>query len=131
MMMQDADARIGRIVLLGTPYSGCHCGLTLAATPMLAGIPGRTFGDWFRVPRPALPAGLEIGVIAGTRSISFGRLIPGLARPNDGLVAVAETSIAEARDSITMNVNHSGMLLSRTCVRQIVSFLRTGKFIHA
>ncbi len=130
MLSQEPDARIRRIVLLGTPYVGCHCGLTLGAYPLLAALVGRTFEDWFSQPRPTQPDRVEIGVIAGTRSISFGRLIPGLARPNDGLVAVDETRIAAARDSIALNVSHSGMLVSRACTRQIASFLRAGRFIH-
>ncbi|MCX7170134.1 MAG: alpha/beta hydrolase, partial [Proteobacteria bacterium] len=72
-----------------------------------------------------------IGVVAGTHSFSCGRLIPGLALPNDGLVAVEETRIATARDSLSLNVSHSGMLLSRSCARQAASFIRTGSFIHA
>lgn len=131
MLSQGPDARIRRVVLLGTPYAGCHCGMTLAAHPLLAALVGRTFEDWFRQPRPALHADVEIGVIAGTRSISFGCLIPGLARPNDGLVAVNETRIAAAKDSIAMNVSHSGMLVSRACASQIASFFKTGRFIHA
>lgn len=130
MLSRDADARIQRVVLLGTPYAGCHCGSALAATPALAALVGRTFGDWFRQPRPALPPAVEVGTIAGTRSISFGRLIPGLARPNDGLVAVEETRIAAAKDAITLNVSHSGMLVSRACAGAITDFLRRGSFIH-
>lgn len=131
MLSQQHDARIRRVVLLGTPYAGCHSGLSLAAHPMLAALAGRTFDDWVSLPRPALQPEVEIGVIAGTRPIGFGRLIPGLARPNDGLVAVEETYIAAARDSITLNVSHSGMLVSRACTGQVANFLRTGSFIHA
>jgi len=130
MLAQEHDARIRRVVLMGTPYAGCHCGFTLAATPVLAGLVGRTFKDWFSLPRPASPPAVEIGVIAGTRPVGLGRLIPGLARPNDGLVAVDETRIAAARDSIALNVSHSGMLVSRACAGQIANFLRTGSFIH-
>jgi len=131
MLSQEPDARIRRVVLLGTPYAGCHCGLTLAAHPVLATLVGRTFKDWFSLPRPALQSPVDIGVIAGTRPVSCGRLIPGLARPNDGLVAIDETRIAAARDSIALNVSHSGMLVSRACAGQIANFLRTGSFIHA
>ena len=131
MLSQQADARIGRVVLRGTPYAGCHCGFTLAATPLLAALVGHTFRDWFGRPRPALPPAAQIGIIAGTRRIGFGRLIPGLARPNDGVVAVDETRIATARDSIALPVSHSGMLVSRACAGQVANFLRTGNFIHA
>ncbi|MDO8466118.1 MAG: alpha/beta fold hydrolase [Gallionella sp.] len=130
MLSQEHDARIHRVVLMGTPYEGCHCGFTLTANPVLAALVGHTFEDWFRLPRPALPPAVEIGIIAGTRPISFGRLIPGLKRPNDGLVAVDETRIAAAQDSIALDINHSGMLVSRACAVQITNFLRTGSFIH-
>ena len=131
MLAREADPRISRVVLLGTPYAGCHCGFTLAAIPVLAALVGRTFEDWFRYPHPAPPPATEIGVIAGTHRLSLGRLIPGLARPNDGLVAVGETYLASAQDSIALNVSHSGMLTSRACVGQIAGFLRTGSFNHA
>lgn len=131
MLSQEPDVRIRRIVLMGTPYAGCHCGFTLSEVPMLASLVGRTFEDWFGLPRPVLPSRVELGVIAGTRPISFGRLVPGLVRPNDGLVAVEETRIATAKDSIALNVSHSGMLVSRACARSIANFLRAGSFAHA
>ena len=131
MLAQDADPRIRRIVLLGTPYASCHCGLAVGQLPVLGRLLGHTFADWFSRPPPALPPATEIGVIAGTRRISFGRLIPGLARPNDGLVAVAETRIAAARDSIALPVSHAGMLVSRCCAGQVAHFLRAGCFNHA
>ena len=130
MLSQEHDARIGRAVLLGTPCAACHCGFTLAAIPGLSGLLGSTFKDWFRLPCPDLPSATEIGIIAGTRRIGFGRLIPGLARPNDGLIAVDETRLPTATDSITLHVSHSGMLVSCACAGQIAAFLRTGKFVR-
>jgi pimeloyl-ACP methyl ester carboxylesterase len=131
MLSHEPDARIRRIVLMGTPYSGCHGGRTLATRPVLGRLVGRTFKDWFGQPRPTLQTAVEIGVIAGTRPIGLGRMIPGLARPSDGVVAVDETHISTAKDSIELNVSHSGMLVSRACAEQITGFLRTGRFIHA
>jgi pimeloyl-ACP methyl ester carboxylesterase len=131
MLSREPDARIRSVVLLGTPYAGCHSGITLAAQPVMNALVGRTFKDWFSLPPPTLQTAVEIGVIAGSRPIGLGRLIPGLARPNDGLVAVNETHIVAARDSITLNVSHSGLLISRACAGQIASFIRVGRFIHA
>jgi pimeloyl-ACP methyl ester carboxylesterase len=131
MLSHEPDVRIRRVVLLGTPYAGCHCGTILAARPVLTALVGRTFKDWFSRTRPAMQTAVEIGVIAGTRPIGLGRMIPGLARPNDGAVAVNETRISAAKDSIELNVSHTGMLVSRACAGQIANFLRTGKFIHA
>ena len=130
MLSQDPDARIGRVVLMGTPYAGCHCGFKLAAYPVFEALVGRSFEDWFRLPRPDLPPAMQIGIIAGTRRISFGRMIPGLARPNDGLIAVDETRLPTAADSIELNVSHSGMLVSRVCARQVAGFLRRGRFVR-
>ena len=130
MLAEHGTARIGRVVLLGTPYAQCHCGFTVARLPLLAAVLGRSFADWFVLPRCELPPATEIGVIAGTQRIGLGRLIPGLARPNDGLVSVAETHIAAARDRIALPVSHSGMLISPACAGQVAHFLRTGHFDH-
>ncbi len=130
MLSQEPDARIGRVVLLGTPYVGCHCGFTLAAIAGLSVMVGRTFMDWFSLSPPDLPPATEIGIIAGTRRIGFGRMIPGLKRPNDGLIALDETRVPTATDSIALPVSHSGMLVSRACSGLIADFLRTGKFVR-
>ncbi len=131
MLSQASDPRIRRLVVLGTPYAGCHCGFALAESPLLRALVGRTFQDWFSLPRPTLPPTVETGVISGTRPLGIGRLIPGLPQPNDGVVAVAETRIAAAKDSIELKVSHAGMLVSRVCAGQISHFLRTGSFMHA
>jgi pimeloyl-ACP methyl ester carboxylesterase len=131
MLSRYPDARIRSLVMMGTPYAGCHSGITLATLPVMNKLVGRTFKDWFALPRPAVQTAVEIGVIAGTLSIGLGRLIPGLARPNDGIVEVNETHFPAARDNIELNVSHSGMLVSRVCAKQIANFLRAGKFIHA
>ena len=50
--------------------------------------------------------------------------------PNDGVVAVSETKFPEMRDHIVLDVNHTGMLLSRRVVEQACAFLRNGAFVH-
>ena len=130
LLSQEQKSGIRRLVLLGTPYAGCHCGITLANSFILSGLVGHTLKDWFNRPRFELSHAVEIGVIAGTSPIGLGRIIPGLARPNDGVVSVDETCIKEAKDSISLAVNHSGMLVSKICADQISHFLRTGNFIH-
>jgi len=86
--------------------------------------------QWYAAPRPNLPAAVEIGLIAGTLSIGIGRLFPGLAQPNDGIVALRETALPEARATVVLDVNHSGMLISRACAEQVASFLETGRFVQ-
>lgn len=131
MLARQADPRVKRLVLMGSPCTGCHCGTYMAARPALAPLLGRSVKDWLARPRPIAPAAVEIGVIAGTRRLGLGCVIPGLPLPNDGVVAVAEACLPGARDSIVLPVSHSGMLFSNRSTGQIAAFLRTGSFIHA
>ena len=130
LLSRQSDRRIGRVVLMGSPCAGCHCGHTIVKVPGLSGVVGRTFKDWFAAPRPALSPSMQVGILAGTRRIGLGRVIPGLPRPNDGLIALEETNLPIAKDRIALDVSHSGMLVSRACAAQIAEFLRAGHFIR-
>jgi pimeloyl-ACP methyl ester carboxylesterase len=130
MLAQEHDARIGRVVLMGTPSSGSHCASTLLRTPWLSKIVGRSIRDSLLKIRWDLPNDIEIGVLSGDRSIGLGRLIPGLPRPNDGVVSVVETRLAESRDNVTLPVSHSEMLISPSCAAQVAGFLENGRFFH-
>lgn len=130
MLAHHPDPRIGRIVLMGSPYRGSHCARVLARVPGLATIVGHSIRDWVAHPPPPLPPGIEIGVISGDRSLGVGRVLPGLPKPNDGIVAVAETELPHARDAITLHVGHSEMLVSQRCADQVAAFLRNGRFIR-
>lgn len=131
MLAQYPDSRVRRAVLMGSPAAGCHCASVLAGTPGLSAIVGRSIKDWLALPPPELPASVEIGVLAGTRSLGLGRIIPGLPRPNDGVVCVEETRLPGMKDFITLPVSHSEMLVSRACADQVAAFLRTGSFSRA
>lgn len=130
LLAEAEGALVGRVVTMGAPCAGSHCAAMLLRKPWLAPLVGPTLPQWYAGPRPRLPSTVDIGLIVGTRSIGVGRLFPGLPRPNDGIVAVCETALPEARDTVVLDINHSGMLLSRNCVAQVASFLRSGRFIH-
>lgn len=130
LLARGAEPRLGRIVLLGSPSADCHCGRWLAARRWLAPLLGRCLRDWLAAPAPRLPAGIEVGVIAGTRSLGLGRLIPGLPRPNDGVVALVETGLPGALDRVTLPVCHAEMLVARACADQLAHFLHGGRFDH-
>lgn len=129
-IVSGASPRLGRVVLLGSPCSDCHCGRWLAARRWLAPLLGRSLRDWLAAPSLCLPFGSEVGVIAGTRSVGLGRLIPGLPQPNDGVVALAETALPGATDRLVLPVAHAGMLVSRSCADQVFRFMRDGRFDH-
>lgn len=131
MLAQQSAPHVRRVVLMGSPCGGSHCASVLLQIPLLAMIVGRSIRDCAARNHWEIPTGVEIGVIAGTRSLGLGRVIPGLPRPNDGVVSVEETRLAGCRDAIALPVSHSEMLFSRACAAQFTSFLRKGRFIHA
>lgn len=129
MLERPREFAIGRIVLAGTPYDGSVAARSLARLPGGRTALGSCLPEWLGRERPKLPSHYEVGVIAGKLSIGLGRLVaPGMARPNDGVVSVSETRLPEMHDHIVLDVNHTGMLLSRTVARQICEFLRHGAF---
>ena len=126
--------RIGRILLLGTPYADCHAGRTVQRRiPGGTAIIGRCMGQWLRESqRSAARDAYEIGVVAGTGRIGLGRFVaPDLPMPNDGVVAVDETRVPGMRDHIVLPVSHTLMLIAPEVVHQSCAFLQSGTFDHA
>lgn len=131
LLAAGAPARLGRAVLLGAPTLGSHSAARLRAWSWGRWLLGRSLADWEGAARPVGPATADIGVIAGYRSCGLGRLLGGLEKPNDGVVALGETRWPAAADFIAVEVSHSGMLLSAACASQVAQFLANGRFLHA
>lgn len=122
--------RPGRIVTLGAPHQGSFAARRLAGVP----IGRRLLGAALPVLTQGLalpPAGREIGVIAGRLNFGLGWLIPGIPKPNDGTVAVAETRLPGASDTRTVNVSHFGLLFSTRTAHHLCTFLKHGRFAGA
>lgn len=124
------EQRIGRIILMGSPYNGSNVAATLSPRAPGRYILGRSMLQWLGQRLPECHAQYELGVIAGCKSIGGGRLISRLPHPNDGVVTVDETRIPNTSDEIVLNVSHSGMLLSAGLALQACSFLQSGHFLH-
>ena len=132
MLEQEQALPPGRVVLQGVPSRGSHPGRVLARNALGARVLGRSMREWLEREHPERYPGREIGIIAGSRGLGLGRLlIRGMPAPGDGVVAVAETMLDGATDSIVLPVSHSGMLFSRAIARQTAAFLRDGRFDHA
>jgi hypothetical protein len=122
------DIEPGRIVLAGTPFADTFAGRRLARLPGGALALGRSLPEWLHGDKRLRP-GCEVGVIAGRLGLGLGRLIaPDMAAPHDGVVRVEETRVPGMRDHVVLNVNHTGMLLSKEVARRICEFLRDGAF---
>jgi pimeloyl-ACP methyl ester carboxylesterase len=121
----------GRVVLTGAPVAGSLAARRLARLPGGRAALGRSAPEWHETAHPRSDTGREIGVIAGRLPLGIGRLVaPDLPAPSDGVVSVEETRLPVMRDHIVLNVNHSGMLVSRAVAHQICVFLRHGTFEH-
>lgn len=129
MLEQHRELRCGRLILIGTPYSGSFAAQRLQRFPGGSTLLGRSIAQWLREPRP-LPDGVaETGIIAGTRGYGLGRLIaPDLPQPHDGVVTLAETVVPGVTQRIELPVGHTEMLVSREVARQCSAFLRNGRF---
>lgn len=133
MLRQEADPRLHRVVLLGTPCVDSHCARRLVRVAGMPTLLGRSISEWLaRGPGATVAprSEIEVGVLAGTRSVGLGRTVPGLPRPNDGVVTLAEARLPGAADFIALPVAHSEMLASRRCAAQVAAFLEAGHFLH-
>lgn len=120
--------RAYRAVLMGIPYQGSIAADGLARVAIGRGILGRTITEWLGREKRASWGETQVGVLAGNREIGFGRFISPLPSPNDGVVALQETQVPGAADSIVLPVFHTAMPFSPVSARAVTRFLREGKF---
>jgi hypothetical protein len=120
--------RRGHIVTLGTPHQGSDFARRLATFRLGRRLLGDSLENCLLGGAPALPAGISLGSLAGDFPLGLGRTLPGLPRPNDGMVAVAETRLEGMRDHVVLPVSHTGMLFSGTVAGQVLHFLQCGRF---
>ncbi len=117
-----------RIVCLGTPLRGSAVARLLAGLMPLRWTLGQArellcqgLHDW--------PHEVPVAMVAGSLPVGFGLLVPGLERPHDGIVAVAETRAPQLAGHCCVAASHSGLLLSDAAARQVLAFLTEGRLI--
>jgi pimeloyl-ACP methyl ester carboxylesterase len=129
---QHPDLPLGRLVLLGSPVNGSESARAFVRLPGAALLFGSLAdAELLRATARAWRHPFEIGVIAGSSPLGFGRLLGHLPEPNDGTVSVAETRLAGATEHLVLPVSHTGMLLSESVVNETAEFLATGRFSRA
>lgn len=118
-----------RSVLLGSPVNGSRAARAFVDLPGAGWFMGGVAKDeLLHASARRFEGPGELGVIAGTSSLGLGRIIGPLAEPNDGTVAVEETTLDGATAFCALPVSHLGMLLSAEVADEAALFLRTGRF---
>lgn len=128
-----APERLGRVVMLAPPNGGSEIVDTLEGWRLYAWVNGPAGVDLgtSAAHAPAalgpLPAGTEVGVIAGSFSWNplFSSWIEG---PDDGKVSVARTHVAGEADHLVLPYSHTWLMNRRETRRQVAAFLRHGRF---
>jgi pimeloyl-ACP methyl ester carboxylesterase len=131
-LARHRPARLGRVVMLGTPNSGSEVADLLRRVPLYRAFYG--------------PAGLElttaladgpgslpvvdcpVGIIAGDRFVDplAGHLV--LPKPNDGRVSTQSAMLAGMADHFVVHATHTGLPRHAHAIAQTIAFLRDGRF---
>jgi hypothetical protein len=74
------------------------------------------------------PAGVEVGMVAGSVPHGLGALVAGFDGAHDGTVAVDETRAPWLADHVVLPVSHTAMLLSPPVLAAVLAFLASGRF---
>lgn len=124
------QTRPGRVVTLGTPHRYSHAARVLARFEFARNMLKKSLEHGLLGDVPPWDGSHELGSIAGTLSVGLGRVIPGLAVPNDGTVAVEETRLDGMADHLCLPVSHAALMFAPTAAAQCAHFLHHGRFRH-
>lgn len=126
---KERPQHLGRVVMLGTPNQGTAAvdyfrqfsGFNmLGSTTRSLGTDSKSFP--LSLSEPNYP----VGVIAGYTTLKLNEWY--LKGIDDGLVTIEATKIPNMTDFITMNAGHAMLRYKSSVARQVVAFLKRGKF---
>lgn len=130
-LSKNTVPKLGRSVMLGPPNRGSQAVDKLKNVPgysVINGPAGRQLGtDAESLPLALGKVEFELGVIAGSKSINL-FLSTVLPNPDDGKVSVENTKTDGMADHIVFPVSHTFIMKNDKVIRQVVYFLRFGKF---
>ena len=122
------DLPPGRVVLMGSPVKGSKVVRRLQKLPGHKRLFGKAHENLLQGYDHA-PELRETGMIRGTRAMGIGQVTGRVGEPSDGTVAVSETDLEGAKDSVELGVTHTEMLVSPGVAEQVGHFLEHGEFL--
>jgi triacylglycerol lipase len=133
--VHGVPAALGRVVMLAPPNEGSEIVDRLHAWKLYQWINGPAGLQLGTGPESLphllgpLPSGVEVGVIAGDRTLNpfLSALLPSA---NDGKVTVAATNVVGEADHITVHGTHTWIMWRGDAIAQVEAFLRDGHFAH-
>jgi hypothetical protein len=120
-----------RLVMLSPPNQGSELVELLLNFPLYQWITGPAGQEIGKGPEALVhrlkPVEIEVGVIAGTSSMNplFSFFMDG---PDDGMVSVKSTELAEMSDFITVPSTHTFIMKSPLVMKQVAHFFKYGRF---
>jgi hypothetical protein len=130
---KSRPANLGRVVMLGTPNHGSEAADRLAESDILRKIVGVNLEN-LRTKQNGTAGKLgratyDLGIIAGDTSINplFSSWVKGDA---DGPVSLESAKLDGMRDFVVVPYSHTAMLWRDETAKQVLAFLRDGKFEH-
>ena len=134
MADRDAVARVGRVVMLGSPNRGSDLAKMASRIWIVSlvadGAARELAVDWDRVEGSLAVPPCPFGIVAGGRGDDRGYsdLLEG---DDDAVVRVEETRLEGADDFLLLPVRHAAMMKSEPVQRATAEFLRSGRFAPA
>ncbi len=125
---------LGRVVMLAPPNQGSEIVDVTKHWPgaeLLSGEAGLQIGtDENSIPAQLGPVDFELGIIAGTGTISpfLSMMLP---NPDDGKVSVARTRVEGMNDFLVVKNSHHFIVTSDKVIENTKQFLRTGTFLES
>jgi pimeloyl-ACP methyl ester carboxylesterase len=131
---RSRPSNLARVVLIAPPNKGSEIVDNLGDNPVFEAVLGPTAPELGTepdsFPNRIGPPDYELGIIAGTESINpvGSAMLPG---PDDGTVSIEGTKLEGAADFLLVEANHTFIMQEEEVGRQVIHFLRTGRFDHA
>jgi pimeloyl-ACP methyl ester carboxylesterase len=127
---QSPIPELGRVVMLAPPNQGSEIVDLTRNWPgaeLISGKAGLQMGtDENSIPAQLGPVDFELGVVAGTGTISFFSAM--LPDPDDGKVSLERTKVEGMKDFLVVHISHHYIMTNDKVIENTKHFLQTGWF---